>query len=109
MRGEEDTCIGPAGGRQRVSVENGSGIAVRKRDDLDRRTNGNLFGRYFKRQLWTIDEQFVCIGPVCDAFCVLRFVNFITVLRLELELTHRRASWDWTRNTSWNDCIAVLP
>ena len=55
-----------------------------------------------------LDEQFVCIRSVCDAFCVLQFVNFIAVLRLDLELTHRRASWDWTRNTSWNDCGAVL-
>ena len=55
-----------------------------------------------------LDEQFECVRPVCDAFCVLQFVNFIAVLRLELALTHRRASWDWTRNTSWNDWIAVL-
>ena len=90
-----------------MSAENGSGIAVRKRDDLTGERTGTCLDVVSNIGCGIV-EQFVCIRSVCDAFCVLRFVNFIAVLRLELELTHRRASWDWTRNTSWNDCIAVL-
>ena len=106
VRGEEDTCIGLRETKS-VSVENGSGIAVRNRADLTRERTGTCLD-VISNVNCGLDEQFVCIRPVCDAICVLRFVNFIAVLWLELELTHRRASWDWTRNTSWNECIAVL-
>ena len=30
------------------------------------------------------------------------------MVRLEVELTQRCASWDWTRNTSWNEWLPVL-
>ena len=90
-----------------MSVENGSEIAMRNRDDLTGERMGTCLD-VISNVDRGIDEQFVCIHPVCDAFGVLRFVNFIAVLQLELEVTHRRASWDWTRNTSWNDCGAVL-
>ena len=90
-----------------MSVENGSGIAVRNRDDLTGERTGTCLDVVSNVDCGIV-EQFVCVRPVCDAVRVLRVVNFIAVLRLELELTHRRASWDWTRNTSWNDCGAVL-
>ena len=94
-------------GDQSVSAENGSGIAVRNRDDLIRERTGTCLDVVSNVDCGIV-EQFMRIRSVCDAFCILRFVNFIAVLQLELDVTHRCASWDWTRNTSWNDCVAVL-
>ena len=106
VRGEEDICIGLRETRS-VSVVNGNGIAVGNRGDLTEERTGTCLD-VISNVNCRLDEQFVCIRSVCDTFCVLRFVKFIAVLRLELELMHRRALWDWTRNTSWNDCVAVL-
>ena len=80
---------------------------MRKRDDLIGERTGTCLDVVSNVDC-EIVEQFVCVRPVCDAIRVFRFVNFIAVLRSELELTHRCASWDWTRNTSWNECLPVL-
>ena len=64
-----------------MSVENGSGIAVRNRDEPTGEGTGTCLDVVSNVHCGIV-ELFVCIRSVCDAFCVFWFEKFIAVLAI---------------------------
>ena len=64
-----------------MSVENGSGIAVRNRDEPTGEGTGTSLDVVSNVHCGIV-ELFVCIHSVCDAFCAFWFEKFIAVLAI---------------------------